>query len=69
LKNHKAALVDFDKAVSLAPSEGDCYISRADEFARAKMPEKALVDYRKALKLSPSDAALLQEKINRLGLR
>jgi hypothetical protein len=33
------------------------------------MPEKALVDYRKALKLSPSDAALLQEKINRLGLR
>lgn len=69
LKDYRAALADLDKAISLAPTESDLYIARGDTLARAQRPDKALADYKMALKLSPSDRTIIQDKINRIGMR
>ncbi len=53
--DNKSALVNFNKAIELAPENAEYYDNRGISFARMGSFEEAIADFKKALQLEPHE--------------
>jgi Flp pilus assembly protein TadD len=60
------AIEDFDKAIELAPRDGEAYSNRGMVFGKIGQFDRAVEDLEKAIALNPSSAAAYNSR-NTLG--
>jgi tetratricopeptide (TPR) repeat protein len=64
---HKKAIVDFSRAISLAPGLSYAYYNRGLAYEVANERRRAIMDFRKSYSLNP-DNSTYQAKMKDIGL-
>jgi tetratricopeptide (TPR) repeat protein len=60
--DHKAALEDYNKAISIAPKDPRWYTERGDFYDLTKQTDEALADYTRVIELDPNNTLALWKR-------